>query len=114
MTTVKKYRKKPVVVEAVQWDGSAQTTRGAGAIADWIREHGGVAQWHPTWGSDVVKVSAQLTIITLEGAMEVSPDDFVIKGVQGEFYPCKPDIFEATYDGVPDVPAAHARPAREI
>jgi hypothetical protein len=44
--------------------------------------------------------SAIIVIDTLEGAMGVTPGDWVIKGVQGEFYPCKPDIFDATYEEV--------------
>ena len=80
-----KFRKKPVVVEAVQWDG---TSRGAEQVAAFIGRHAGRlrAQW---W-----------TITTLEGEMRADPGDWIIKGVKGEFYPCKPDIFADTYDEV--------------
>jgi hypothetical protein len=74
------YRKKPVVIEAVQFvDGNLLECR------DFV-------------GSDFITKDWRYYIHTLEGNMEVSVGDFIIKGVQGEFYPCKPDIFEATYD----------------
>ena len=74
------YRKKPVVVEAMQYTGDN--------------------------GADVClfvgyadrNANNQFVISTLEGAILASPGDFIIKGVQGEFYPCKPDIFEQTYE----------------
>lgn len=88
---MKKYTKKPVEVEAVQWDG---TREGAVPIVDWIDAHGGTAKYEqPFLGQP-----AHIMIRTLEGEMLTSPDDYVIKGVQDEFYPCKPDIFGATYD----------------
>lgn len=81
---MKKFRKKPVVIEAMQWDGTLGCVR---RIASWSR--------------DKVKMAyTELYIETLEGRMTVSENDWVIKGVQGEFYPCKPDIFEATYEAV--------------
>lgn len=80
---VMKYRKKPVVIEARQYDG-----RNAVEIADWLGEHGVKVGW-----SDV-----GVRIPSLEGDMLASPGDWVIRGVQGEFYPCKPDIFEETYE----------------
>lgn len=89
-----KYRKKPVVIEALQWDG---TLAGVRAIREWAPElmvnslvtdkDGNVAEWR---------------IGTLEGSHIVSKYDFVIKGIAGEFYPCKSDIFRATYDAVTD------------
>jgi hypothetical protein len=77
-----KYRKKPVVIEAVQWNGENYDEMRAfvGHAAD--------------IGLDYVWIT------TLEGTMQASKGDYVIKGVQGEFYPCKPDIFEATYERV--------------
>lgn len=77
------FRKKPVVIEAVQYlyPGSQ-----APQLAEWC---GGKV------GDD-----GNIYIPTLEGVMAVSLNDYVIRGVQGEFYPCKPDIFEATYDAV--------------
>ena len=79
-----KFRKKPVVIEAVQWTGANyQDIRPFCPIA--IIER----------GPDLRPVC---TIPTLEGDMPVSPGDWIIKGVKGEFYPCKPDIFEVTYE----------------
>lgn len=78
----KKYRNKPVVIEAVQWTGDNERE-----IYDF-----GV--------SYSVARSGRLVIDTLEGEMLASVGDYIIKGVQGEFYPCKPDIFEATYEAV--------------
>jgi len=77
------YRKKPVIVEAVQWSGS---------------------NWHEVLafagGDNVFTSGSELNVVTLEGPLHASPGDWIIKGVQGEFYPCKPDIFEATYEEV--------------
>ena len=84
-----KYRKKPVVIEARQWDGTPESS---GDIGDWIG-----------WGNlDVLdgRTPPQLSIETLEGWITASIGDWIIRGVQGEFYPCKPDIFDATYEAV--------------
>ena len=78
------YRKKPVVVEAVQLTGKND----AECMA-----------FCPT-ASRSMHNANQLVISTLEGEMLCSVGDYIIKGVKGEFYPCKPDIFEATYDKV--------------
>lgn len=79
---IKKYQKKPVVIEAVQWDG---TDKSLEEIVNWI-------------GQKVMNLpDNKLGIETLEGLMEASIGDFIIKGVKGEFYPCKPDIFAETY-----------------
>jgi hypothetical protein len=77
-----RYRKKPVVIEAVQYDGTV----------------GGVLELRQ-WANALYDQKAHdVYISTLEGNMLVSPGDYVIRGVQGEFYPCKPDIFAATYE----------------
>ena len=76
------YRKKPVVIEAVQWTGEN------------LAEVLVFAQLGNASYSDQVG----LIIHTLEGDHKALPGDFIIKGVQGEFYPCKPDIFLATYE----------------
>lgn len=79
---VSKFRKKPAVIEAMQWNGppdDAALEKFAGHFAS---------------------IGAEVYITTLEGSMRVSPGDWVIRGVKGEFYPCKPDIFEATYEKV--------------
>ena len=87
-----KYRKKPVVIEAWRWDG---TPDGATPIIDWILSVG-----DRTARYDDADEPAVLLIHTLEGTMQADPGDFIICGVQGEFYPCKPDIFAATYEVV--------------
>ena len=78
-----KYRKKPVVIEAVQFDGEN--------FQEILEFAKGKSMWwinHPSHG---------MVITTLEGDMKASKGDYIIKGVKGEFYPCKPDIFELIY-----------------
>lgn len=82
-----KYRKKPVVIEAIQYDG-----RNSADIHELARE-GGRKVYEPV-GADY------LEIVTLEGTMKANIGDFIIRGVEGELYPCKPDIFRATYEKV--------------
>ena len=77
-----KYRKKPVVIEALQFDGENH---------DAIVAFAGIS-------INVGYIDRGMTIDTLEGMMTANPGDWIIKGVKGEFYPCKPDIFEATYE----------------
>lgn len=89
----KQYRKKPVVIEAMLWDGTAT---GAGPVINWILDWDGTATWRDRFEPN----GNCIRIATLEGVMTASPGDYIIRGVQGEFYPCKPDIFEATYDEV--------------
>jgi len=89
---VGKYRKKPVVIEAVQFHGS--TTEKV-AIENWIA--GGP---FPRPGGVHTRDITSFSIETLEGDMKVRPGWWVIQGVQGEFYPCDPDIFEKTYEEV--------------
>jgi hypothetical protein len=87
-----KFRKKPVVIEAVQWTGDN--------LIEVIRHTGqNASASHYKWEEyeDIVRREG-LKIYTLEGPLMASIGDWIIKGVQGEFYPCKPDIFEATYD----------------
>lgn len=84
------YRKKPVIIQAAQWDGSPA---GAREIIDWTR-----GSETPAHMGDMDGAHQTLYISTLEGEMQVKPYDYVIRGVKGEHYPCKPDIFESTYD----------------
>lgn len=88
-----KYRKKPVVIEAVRWTGKNLID-----IQSFIEGHR-VASDSVYWDryEDMVNENG-LIIKTLEGLMKASIGDYIIKGVQGEFYPCKPDIFEQTYE----------------
>lgn len=89
-----KYRKKPVVIEAFKWTGDRDQ------IEDpvWIVE--AIKQGNVYFVKHTEKVDVLMAIETLEGTMYASPGDYIIKGIQGEIYPCKPDIFEATYDKV--------------
>ena len=77
-----KYRKKPVAIEAVQWTGENKKE-----IFDFV-------------DTGMQFMDDSLLITTLEGVMIASKGDYIIKGVNGEFYPCKPDIFEKTYERI--------------
>lgn len=121
-----KYRKKPVVIEAIQWDGTAE---GSTLIIDWVLSSESTARYHeaepPKMHSMACRCDgrgivpgpqsavpcpetepkgpgkpAHIAIDTLEGIMSASAGDFIIKGVRNEFYPCKPKIFEETYERV--------------
>ncbi len=95
MTEPKQYRKKPVVIEAMHF--TRGSTPGVGyEIAQWC---GGRFNTDVK-PSDYTDVRYSISIPTLEGVMTADEGDYVIKGVAGEFYPCKPDIFEATYEAV--------------
>lgn len=78
------YRKKPVVIEAVQYTGTALN----------------LAELVAFIGHEAYINEGKIEIETLEGVMTASIGDYIIKGVHGEFYPCKPDIFLKTYDEV--------------
>lgn len=124
--TIKGYRKKPDVIEAMEWDGTAASST---PIIDWILGSDSTARYHeaepPKMHSMACRCDgrgivpgpqsavpcpetepvgpgkpAHIAIDTLEGTMTASAGDFIIKGVQGEFYPCKPEIFKATYEEV--------------
>ena len=97
-----RFRKKPVIIEAFQMTREARADN-----KDW-------PSWlHEAWNKNRTEVGAlypsqfpdsdgtdELEIFTLENPMRVSFGDWIIRGVQGELYPCKPDIFEATYERV--------------
>ena len=93
-----KFRKKPVVIEAMQYTGE-----NGPEIIHWAHAD------MPSQLNDIVTEryghSPQhrcLRIRTLEGIMEGYPTDWIVRGISGEFYPCKPDIFEKTYEPVED------------
>lgn len=92
-----KFRKKPVEIEAIQWlglpmqNGAIHAAAHMQKVEDWLLER------MPDDRSAKFKGDT-IEIETLEGTMTASPKDWIICGVQGELYPCKPDIFEATYD----------------
>lgn len=91
MKTPQKYRKKPVVIEAIQYTG-----HNGHAILQWISA---MAIESPVLEPSENNMTGEyLQIKTLEGTMAAIVGDWIIKGVNGEFYPCKPDIFEKTYE----------------
>lgn len=88
-----KFRKKPVVIEAVQWDEEKETFA---LLVEMGMQPGSYSS-----GTYETKIR-NLEVRTLEGFLAAKKGDWIIKGVKGEFYPCKPDIFEATYEPVKD------------
>lgn len=93
-----KFKKKPVVIEAIQFDGTYESIR---RICDWANSNPDPEE--DPWVSYVTDSSHAVDdplVHTLEGEMSIGIGDWVIKGVKGEFYPCKPDIFEMTYGRV--------------
>ena len=84
-----KYRKKPVIIEAMEWLGQDE-------VVDWVAEN--------AMNRDIVvhyeEDKPSLDIVTLEGTHKATYGDFIIKGIQGELYPCKPDIFKETYEEI--------------
>lgn len=90
-----KYRKKPVVIEAVQWNGLNLEE-----IKEFVGKNLEYNILDTAWEVGKGAPHVIMKIHTLEGDMEVSKGDFIIKGVNGEYYPCKPDIFEKTYEAV--------------
>lgn len=78
-----KFRKKPVVIEAEQWDGT----------------NAGAKRLKLMWADGrLVGITRGWFVKTLEGPLHCKPNDWIITGVQGEKYPCRPDIFEETYE----------------
>ena len=99
--TITRFRKRPVEIDAMQWDGTAT---GATRIIDWILGNGATATYTCSNPDRCAENDGDtphsIAIRTLEGTMRADLDDWIIKGVAGEFYPCKPDIFAATYEPV--------------
>tara|TARA_R110002153_G_scaffold83935_2_gene210564 strand:- start:643 stop:957 length:315 start_codon:yes stop_codon:yes gene_type:complete len=101
-----KYRKKPVVIEAVQF---TYTPEGMARLRVFCDGALGDVRWQRHIGAhEAINVKAEATIKTLEDGANgqvthiATEGDYIIKGVQGEFYPCKSDIFAATYEEVSD------------
>ena len=97
-----KFRKKPVEIEARQFIGSQVEMHD---VYLWIEANTQgsfdfMGDERPAHGVSIDPSDGMMVIATLEGEMKVGPGDWVIRGVQGEFYPCKPDIFAATYEAV--------------
>ncbi|MCM0648641.1 hypothetical protein NBE98_09670 [Clostridium swellfunianum] len=78
-----KYRKKPVIIASVQFDGTD-------ASVEWLLPQ--------LKSGEIGRATNKLYIKTLEGIMTADKGDYIIKGVNEEFYPCKPDVFEKTYE----------------
>ncbi len=93
-----RYRKKPVVIDAVRNDGTWAP------IMAWLDELSGGRMTVPFGARPAItrNEDGTLNIETLEGVMRADVGDYVIAGVKGELYPCKPDVFEATYEEVRD------------
>lgn len=106
MSNPRTFRKKPVEIQAMQLIGDNATLASAYA---WVESHVGSTkplcdyaddEPIPSKGVSIDPATGNLEIFTLEGVMQASYGDYIIQSVQGEFYPCKPDIFEAIYDVV--------------
>jgi hypothetical protein len=93
--SAQRFRKKPVVIEAMRlpttYDAAFPTSDALVAVADWVRKGGGDSRFGGL---------GSLLIATMEGEMRGDPGDWIIRGVQGEHYPCKPVIFDKTYEPV--------------
>lgn len=92
-----KFRKKPVVIEAVSWDGGKDI-----ANIQFLNTHG---EYQRDWqyaSREAHEYGGPILILTLEGQMRCEVGDWIICGVKGELYPCKADIFAATYEPVDD------------
>ena len=89
-----KFRKKSIVIEAAQWDGSYK------GYEDIHKKFPDLKTSHIHYKN---KETVYLwKIFTLEGSHKVSPGDYIIRGIKGEYYPCEPDIFKKTYEKVED------------
>lgn len=121
LNIVGRYAKRPVEIEAIQFLGTLESHK---AIHEFIGDAAEHDHWDDRgWAFDPesneyvetteapeITKGGEIEIVTLEGRMTVSPQDYVIKGIKGEFYPCKPDIFEDSYQfqrwvNDPDQPA---------
>lgn len=87
-----KFRKRPVVIDAIQFLGTNWNEVNA-----FLQSNGPL---QVACGIDTVGNLNELQIPTLEGCIKANKNDWIIKGIKGEFYPCKPDIFEKTYERV--------------
>ena len=97
-----RFRKKPVVIEAFQL--TPETRRSNESWPHWANEAWQAEVLRPHPGDKEGKHASPLIIDTLEGSMEAMIGDWIIRGIKGELYPCKPDIFAATYEPAPGVP----------
>jgi hypothetical protein len=91
-TGIEQFTKKPVTIEATQWDG---TVEDATRVINWILRREGTASYHESFdtsGEDAIYIR------TLEGTMKALVGYYIIRGIEGEFYPCEPAIFHRSYD----------------
>lgn len=95
-----RYRKKPVEIEAFQYDGDLMNSKGEWYVPDWAVEAFENGVMYYKYPVSPLLPPNELYIKTLEGEHHASVNDYIIQGVKGELYPCKPDIFEATYEVV--------------
>lgn len=100
MNTPKPYRKMPVTIQAMQLAGSSGDFH---AVYQWVEENtqgsfDPLSDIIPGSGVSIDPATGFLLIATLEGVMQAKPGDWIIRGIQGEFYPCHPVIFAATYE----------------
>lgn len=97
-----RFKKKPVTIEAFQMTPEQRQPNGDWPL--WLHEALGKTRTEPgaLFPVELGSISCPLAICTLEGEMAVDWDDWIIQGVKGELYPCKPDIFALTYDPAPD------------
>lgn len=91
----RKFRKRPVVIEAIRYDGTRDSFD---MIYEWANPKLSVLEAPVTCEKD--GTNERLFVETLEGTMRADPGDWIVRGVKGEFYPCKPDIFALTYEAV--------------
>ena len=98
MAEIRRFRKKPVIIEAIRYTGSRVSFEAICAWMDGDRTDSPMLGYEGPNDDD----PQEFGIKTLEGKMKTRPGDYVIKGIAGEFYPCKPDIFEASYEAVED------------
>ena len=92
----KKYRKKPVEIEAIQYSGF-----NLAEVLEFTGRHSRFDEWFSDiedYRAHVLRNGNIFKVFTLEGTMKAKPGDWIIRGVNGEHYPCKPDIFEKTYE----------------
>lgn len=95
-----KYRKNPMVVEAWLWDGRPETIYQigmSGLLYNEMTQSGTMSAVYK-WEIEVGEDGMDLVIKTIEGAMRANIGDYIIKGIHGEYYPCKPDIFKESYE----------------
>lgn len=102
---IKKYKKKPVIIEAIQWNGKNLVDVSAFLYnktrKEALKEINSSDISYKIWDDyESIIIREGLTIDTLEGKIKADIGDYIIKGINGEFYPCKPDIFAKTYEEV--------------